>query len=230
VETRKRIRALRTLGVKSIEFAGGKVAGNVPVLGKGCTGVVVIAHTDRGKNALKIRRADVDQDRLQHEGEMLRRANEIDVGPTLINVTENFLLMQLIQGTLFPQWVEARKGNRTRSEIRRILKGLLDQCYRLDSGGIDHGELSNASKHVIVDRNILPHILDFESASLNRRVSNVTSICHYLFLGSRIATVIKRSLGGVDEHELVGALRAYKHELTDETFQKIYTVCGLDAK
>jgi len=86
---------------------------------------------------------------------------------------------------------------------------------------LDHGELSNASKHIIVDANELPHLIDFETASINRRVSNVTSVCQYLFLGSQIADKLKEKLGKVNGEELINALRNYKRERTRENFQKI---------
>ncbi len=223
----KRLQELEKLGVKAVEFTGEKRAFDVPVLGKGHVGIVVGVHTDLGKGALKIRRVDADRAGMQHEAEMLRRANAIHVGPRLFNVTENFLLMEFIEGTLLPQWVEALKGRGTRSRIRRVLRAILEQCYRLDEAGLDHGELSRAPKHIIVDADDRPHLVDFETASINRRVSNVTSICQYLFIGSKAAKTIKKKLGEVDKKELINALRNYKQEWTQESFKKILDVCGL---
>jgi len=210
-----------------VEFTGEKMAFDVPVLGKGCVGIVVAVHTDVEKGALKIRRVDSDRAGMQHEAEMLRRANAINVGPRLLNVTENFLLMEFIEGKLLPQWVEALRGRGARSRIRRVLRAILEQGYRLDEAGLDHGELSRAPKHIIVDADDRPHLVDFETASINRRVSNVTSICQYLFIGSQAAKTIKRKLGEVDEKELIKALRNYKQERVQESFKKILDVCGL---
>jgi len=224
---RKRLKELKKLGVKAVEFTGEKMAFDVPVLGKGCVGVVVAVHINLGKDALKIRRVDADRAGMRHEAEMLRRANAINVGPRLFKVTENFLLMEFIEGTLLPQWVEALKGRGARSKIRWVLRAVLEQCYKLDEAGLDHGELSRAPKHIIVDADDRPYLVDFETASINRRVSNVTSICQYLFIGSQAAKTIKRKLGEVDEKELISTLRNYKQERTREGFKKILDVCGL---
>ena len=226
-EMRKRLKELRKLGVKAVEFTGEKMVFDVPVLGKGCVGIVVAVHTNLGRGALKIRRVDADRAGMQHEAEMLGRANAINVGPKLLKVTENFLLMEFLEGTLLPQWVEALRGRGTRSRIRRVLRAVLEQCYRLDEAGLDHGELSRAPKHIIVDADDHPHLVDFETASINRRVSNVTSICQFLFIGSKAAKTIKRKLGQVDEKELISALRNYKQERTRESFKKILDICGL---
>jgi putative serine/threonine protein kinase len=220
-ELRCRVKELKKLGVKAVEFAGGKTAFDVPVLGKGCVGIVIVALTDRGRVALKVRRVDADRAGMQHEAEMLRRANAVGVGPRLLGTTKNFLLMEFVEGTLLPQWVEMLEGRGTRSRIRRVLRDVLEQCWRLDESGLDHGELSRAPKHIIVNSNDEPCLVDFETASLHRRVSNVTSICQYLFIGSQAAKTIKKKLGEINREDLIKALKVYKQQRTRENFEKI---------
>jgi len=226
-ELKRRVKELEKLGVKAVEFAGGKTAFDVPVLGKGCVGIVVLALTNRGKVALKVRRVDADRAGMQREAEMLRKANAVDVGPCLLGTSENFLLMEFVDGTLLPEWVKIVKGRGTRSRIRRVLREVLEQCWRLDESGLDHGELSRAPKHVIVDSSDNPCIVDFETASIHRRVSNVTSICQYLFIGSQAAKAIKRKLGEIDREELIKALRTYKQQRARENFEKVLSVCRI---
>jgi len=226
-ELRRRVKELKKLGIKAVEFTGGKTAFDVPVLGKGCVGIVVVALTDRGKVALKVRRVDADRAGMQHEAEMLKRANEVGVGPRLLGANENFLLMEFVEGTLLPQWVGMLKGRGTRSRIRGVLRAVLEQCWKLDESGLDHGELSRAPKHVIVGASDNPCLVDFETASLHRRVSNVTSICQYLFIGSQAAKAIKRKLGEIDRGGLIKALKTYKQQRTRENFEKVLKVCGL---
>ncbi len=220
-ELRRRLKELERLGVQTLEFSGEKNVFDVPVLGKGCVGVVVVAYTIFGRAALKIRRVDADRKGMFHEGEMLNRANAIDVGPKVLEISENFLLMELVKGTHFPEWIKSMEEREEQWRVRLVLKDILEQCYRLDEAGLDHGELSNAPKHIIVDADDSPHLIDFETASINRRVSNVTSVCQYLFLGSQIADKVKDKLGKVDEKELINALRTYKRERTRENFEKI---------
>jgi len=226
-ELRRRIKELKKLGVTAVEFAGDKTAFNVPVLGKGYVGVVVTAITDQGKVALKVRRVDAGRTGMQHEAEMLRKANSIGVGPDLLNVTENFILMEFIKGTLLPQWIKMLEGKETKPRVRKVLRAVLEQCWRLDETGLDHGELSRAPKHVIINVNDNPYLIDFETASLHRRVSNVTSICHFLFIRSQVAKTIKKKLGEISQKELIRALKTYKQKRTRENFEKILNVCGL---
>jgi len=226
-EAAKRIKELKHLGVKAVEFIGEKTAFNVPVLGKGCVGIVVVAHVDDTRVALKIRRVDADRVGMQHEAEMLKTANTVGVGPCLIGTSENFLLMEFIEGNLLPQWIEKLKGKGTRNRIRQVLRDILEQCWRLDEIGLDHGELSRAPKHIIIDRDSKAHIVDFETASIARRTSNVTSICQYLFIGSQLAKTLRRKMGKINKETLIAALRNYKLERTNQNFIKILNASKL---
>jgi len=226
-ELRKRLEELRKLGVTAIEFSGKKAVAGLPALGKGCVGVVVTAYRRNEKIAMKIRRVDADRTRMQHEAEMLKKANTVKVGPCLLDVSDNFLIMKFIEGMLLPEWIHALEIRGTKFRIQRVLRNVLEQSWRLDELGLDHGELSRAPKHIIVDADGKPWIVDFESASVNRKVSNVTSMCHYLFIGSPIAKAIQAKLGQLDRAKLIQALRNYKQNRTRESFEKILKVCLL---
>lgn len=226
-ELEERVKELERLGVQALEFRGNNSVFGVPVLGKGCVGVVVVAYTVLGRAALKIRRVDTDREGMFHEGEMLRKANLVDVGPKLVEVSENFLLMALVEGKHFPEWLESVDETDDCIRVRLVLKDVLEQCRRLDEVGLDHGELSNAYKHIIVDSDDVPHLIDFETASVNRKASNVTAVSQYLFLGSQIADKTKRFLGKVDDKRLIEVLRGYKQKQTKENFEKILQTAKL---
>ncbi len=226
-ETTKRIRQLNRLGVKALHFTGKKKAFDIPVLGRGHVGIVVIATTKTGQAALKIRRLDADRKEMQHEAEMLAKANSVGIGPRLIATERDFLLMELIEGKLLPDWTANISGRGTSERIRTVLLDILEQCYRLDHVGLDHGELSRAPKHIVIDVLDKPHIVDFETASTTRRTSNVTSISQYLFMKSQLAAILRRKLGKVDQRLLVADLRSYKHEPRKEKFEAILKVCKL---
>jgi putative serine/threonine protein kinase len=222
-EMKSRVEELERLGVKAVEFAGKASVFNVPVVGKGYVGVVVIAHLDGKKVALKIRRLDADRVGLQHEAEMLSRANSVNVGPALVRSSKNFLLTQFIEGDLLPRWLET---SNEKPMVHGVLADVLEQCYRLDLIGLDHGELSKAPKHVIVDVSLTPWIVDFETASSTRRSANVTAICQYLFLGKGFVTeLVAESLGWRSTDNIVDVLRIYKNSKTRESFDQVLQTC-----
>ncbi len=222
-EIQSRIEELQQLGVKALEFSGKTSAANVPVLGKGYVGVVVVAHLCGGNAALKMRRSDADRESLEHEADLLANANSVNVGPHFLAVSKNFLLMQLIEGDLLEDWLELQKDNQL---IGKVLADVLEQCWRLDEAGLDHGELSKAPKHLLVDKADKPYIVDFETASLHRRVINVTSVCQFLFMGnSQAAKALTEIFGEKDRAKLIAALKKYKKDRKRKNFESLVGVC-----
>lgn len=223
-ESERRLKELRKLGIQLLEFAGEKEIFGTPVLGKGCVGVVVMACKNGEKVALKIRRADADRARMKHEAQMLKKANLVHVGPRLLDVSKNFLLMEFVDGVLLPEWLEKCEGKAT---TEKVLREVLEQCWRLDNAGLDHGELSHAPKHVIINREGEPVIVDFETASVNRKPSNVTSICQFLFLSGLVAEKVTEKLGVKDTKAIVEVSRRYKNDKIRGNFERVLEICGL---
>lgn len=220
-ELEKRLEEMKSLGVTALEFTGNRSVFEVSVLGKGCVGIVVVAYTGSQKAALKIRRIDADRKEMFHEAEMLQKANSIGIGPKLYEASNNFLLMELIEGTHFPEWTESIIDSEAKTRIPKVINKVLEQCYQLDQLGLDHGELSNASKHIIVDCKDNPHLIDFETSSTNRKVSNVTSVCQYLLVGSQTANKLKSKIGELNKKKIIQSLRVYKQKRTRINFEKI---------
>lgn len=217
-ELTKRLKELKQLQIVAIEFTGRKSVHNVPVLGKGCVGIVVKAFIDKEAHALKIRRIDADRTEMRHEAEMLEKANTIKIGPKLLNASKNFLIMEHIEGLFFPEWL---KKTRSKQKIRNILRQALEQCWQLDKIGLDHGELSHAPKHIIIKPDNTPTVIDFETASTTRKTQNVTSLCQYFLIANRLAKRIEKKLDTIEKDKLIKALRKYKNAKTRENFEDI---------
>ena len=223
MEIQNRIEELQNHGVQALEFTGKASASNIPVLGKGYVGVVVVAQVNGQRVALKMRRIDADRESLEHEAELLVKANNINVGPKFLAVSKNFLLMQLIDGDLLEDWLETRKDKQL---VHKVLVDILEQCWRLDEAGLDHGELSKAPKHLLVDKSQKPFIVDFETASVERKVINVTSVCQFLFMGnSRAAKMLSGVFGERNRAELIAALKNYKKDRNRRNFEGLLEVC-----
>ena len=215
-EAQSRIQELVAIGVSKIRFEGPTLIDGIPVLGKGCVGIVVRACVNMVPVALKIRRMDSDRPSFFEEGRLLRLANSVDVGPRLIAVTRNFLVMELISGLPLFRWVD-RITNR--SQIGVVLQGLLRDCLRLDMIGLDHGELSHAPRNVLVSLRGKGCIVDFESASTSRRVANVTSLIQY-FLFGQLAMKLGSKLYR-NKRTVLRALSNYKQDGSVSNFDAI---------
>ena len=222
-EIYQRLEEMQQHGVTSIEFVGKTNASNVPVLGKGYVGVVVVANVKGQKVALKMRRIDADRLDFTHEAEMLQKANAIGVGPKFIAVSNNFLLSQLIDGDLLEEWLQTP---REKGLIRKVLVDILEQCWSLDEAGLDHGELSKAPKHLLMDKIDKPFIVDFETASIVRKVINVTSVCQFFFMGnSRAAKMLDEVFGKKNRLSLISGLKKFKKNTNRKSFEDLLDMC-----
>ena len=225
-QIKSRISELEKLKIKSICLTGPTTIGNLEILGKGYVGVVVLVKRGNKEVALKIRRTDSQRENMKNESVLLKLVNSVNVGPKIIDVSKNFLVMEYIEGEKFSNWIEMLKGPGSVKQLKSTIKNVLEDCYRLDQIGFDHGELSNISKHVIVGKNKVT-LIDFESSSTKRRPSNVTSITQAFFIGSGIAKHAQKIYKNSSKEKIIDALKSYKQEKTRDNFEKLLKILKL---
>ncbi len=225
-ELKKRVAELKKLGVTTLSFEGQTILNNIPVLGKGYVGVVVLSRIGKRIVALKIRRMDSSRMEMRNEAKLLKIANKVNVGPKLINSSKNFIIMEYLEGRKIIDWVKELKGRGSAAKLRHVLRAVLEDCYNLDCIGLDHGELSYIHKHVIIGRS--PCIIDFESASTNRRTCNVTSATQSIFIGSGLARIVNKIIKTSDRSKLIASLKKYKHDQTRENFDEVLDMLRLN--
>ena len=225
-QIKSRITELEKLKIKSISLTGPTTLGKLGILGKGYVGVVVLAKKGNHKVALKIRRTDSQRKNMKNESILLGLVNSVNVGPKMIDVSKNFLVMEYIEGKKFSDWIEMLKGSGSAKQLKSTIRNVLEDCYRLDQIGFDHGELSNISKHVIVGKTKVS-LIDFESSSTKRRPSNVTSITQAFFIGSGIAKQSQKIYKNSSKEKIIDALKSYKQEKTRENFETLLKILKL---
>ena len=224
---REIVEQLKELSVTFIIFEGEKKVGNISVLGKGTTSIVLKGVKDDKTVAIKVLRKDANRPSVIDEAKRLELANKVGVGPKLIGYRDKVLVMEYVEGKGIVEGLKGLLDQHQIPEIKRIIKDLLTQCYNLDRLGLDHGELSYADKHVIITRNMRPVIIDFESASTTRKTANLTSIIQYIFYRLPYSEHIRQIFGITDLNALYSLLRRYKREKSDDIFKSILEFLGL---
>jgi putative serine/threonine protein kinase len=214
-----RVAELQKLGISGVSFDGPMTIGTVNVLGKGYAGIVVLAKRGTKQVALKIRRTDSPRKTMKQETVLLQAANKAGVGPVLMHSSKNFIVMEYLDGKKIFDWVTDLKGRGIASKLKPVIKKVLSDCYRLDMAGLDHGELSNITKHVIVGKSI--KMIDFESSSLERKVSNVTSATQAIFIGSGLAKTVQKIYKVPARAKIISVLRDYKEQRTQQSFDSV---------
>jgi putative serine/threonine protein kinase len=224
-QIKSRIKELKSLGIESISFQGEMQVGTISMLGKGYVGIVVLGKIGRKKVAVKIRRNDSPRKNLKKEAKLLKIANQSNVGPKLVFSSKNFLIMEYLDGKKIGDWISNLKKKNNSSQLKSVMKKILEDCYSLDRIGLDHGELSNISKHVIIGNKTT--IIDFESSSTDRKVSNVTSATQALCIGSGISKIIGSMYKTPKKEKMILVLRRYKQEQTRDSFESLLHVLKL---
>jgi putative serine/threonine protein kinase len=199
--------------------------GTINILGKGYAGIVVLGKIGRKKVAVKIRRGDSPRKNLKREAELLKITNQSNIGPKLVGFSKNFLVMEYLEGKKIGDLVVSLKKKGSSSQLKPVIKKILEDCYSLDRMGLDHGELSNITKHVIVGRKIT--VIDFESSSTDRKVSNVTSATQALYIGSGISKIVGCICKIPKKEKMISVLRKYKQEQTRDSFERLLGILKL---
>ena len=225
-QIKSRINELEKLRIKSISLIGPTTLGKLAILGKGYVGVVVLAKKGNKQVALKIRRTDSQRQNMKNEAALLKLVNTVNVGPKMFSFSKNFLVMEYLDGIKISEWADALKGSGSVKRLKLTIKSILEDCYRLDEMGFDHGELSNISKHVIVEET-KSTLIDFESSSTKRRPSNVTSATQAIFIGSGIAKKTRKMYRSPPKEKIIEILKQYKQEKTRENFEKLLKILKL---
>ena len=225
-ELAKRYSELRKLGITGIHFQGETILNNIPVLGKGYAGVVVMAKLNKKNVALKIRRIDSSRLEMKSEAKLLKIANKAKIGPKLIDSSKNFIIMEYVKGQKITDWIKNLKGKGSTKKLKSVIRQILEDCHTLDKIPLDHGELSYIHKHVIVEN--FPCIIDFESSSTKRRTSNVTSATQSIFIGSALSNVVRKIINIPNKEKLIIHLKKYKHDQSRENFNEILKILRLD--
>jgi putative serine/threonine protein kinase len=212
-----RLRELIDLGVGFITSGGATRVRNTNIIGKGSVGLVIKAKRGRRTLALKIRRVDANRNNMYEEVFLHSAANSIGIGPIIIDYSENFILMEFINGFKI---IDLYKKNLKPSKLRKLMVTLLEQCFRMDQIGLDHGQLSNLNNHVIVSRNI-PVIIDFETSSMKRKSNNVTSAVQSLLMSGQFSNKLTRLNNAYDTKVIIRLLKEYKEIKSRDRFEKI---------
>ena len=214
---------LQTFGLDTIYSHGPETLASLEILGLGYCGVVLRVRHQGQDRVLKIRREHAPQKSLRMEADLLIRANAVGVGPRHIAHSDNFLLMDYIDGPMLVDWLQ---GSQSAEAIYWIVTNLIHQAYQLDQTGIDHGDLRCITAHALVQAQG-PVLIDFSGASLDRRPANVTTLVQGLFISTQIAQLLRPLFSQVTKSELIEYLRQYKHQPSLGHMQALLTYLGL---
>jgi putative serine/threonine protein kinase len=221
---RRRIEDMVEMGATHVEFLGRSEIAGFRVLGKGTTSIVLKLWMGCEPVAVKILRTDANRESVLPEVERLKIANRVRVGPKLISHRDDMIMMEYIEGVGIIDALsqaltehQSLKGRRLTSILRRILH----QCFLLDRVGLDHGQLTRPDDHIYILPRGRVKILDFETASTERRTSNITAFTQFLLYRPPISEGVRETLGLESLQEVLKSLKEYKVNPRVETYRRV---------
>lgn len=144
--------------------------------------------------------------KISHEADFLKKLNKHKIGPKLYDNSEDYLIMELIQGITIKDFFEKSQEKEKRKISIRILK----QLRTLDILGIDKEEMHNPYKHIIIKNKNTPIMIDFERAHFTQNPKNITQFVQYLCINLDI-----------DKEKIRKLAAMYKRDHSDKSFNKI---------
>lgn len=199
------------------------------VLGKGYTGITVVArHKVYGVGALKVLRLDSRRKSLEGEALMLKALEGTGIAPHLYAYRDFYLFRELVPADKCTPVVKVLnslllEGNL--EKLRIVLRNCIESMYRLDRLGVDHTEVGRPGGHVFWCEGGVK-IIDWDSARVSRKPSNLTSIVSFLLFRYEKARELAKALG-FNPSAVLKALKEYKNSYSSEALGEILTLLQL---
>ncbi|MET1102325.1 MAG: hypothetical protein ABWW69_07630 [Pyrodictiaceae archaeon] len=213
------LKKLWDAGYRELVSYGRLSAKGVNILGKGWSSIVFLVRDYEGNLwAVKARREVSRRPTLLREALYLVVAGELGIAPRTVAVGRDYIVeAPLLGGSLTSLFESGLEDEAILCSylVRRILWKL----YLLDRLGIRHNELARPENHILLDCNGEPYIVDFESATIGGKPTNIPQ-----FFGALIAGRLKLPCIGVARSRLEEVrfiLRDYKLSPRLQYLQKI---------
>ncbi|HLC88917.1 MAG TPA: HemK2/MTQ2 family protein methyltransferase [Candidatus Nanoarchaeia archaeon] len=161
------------------------------------------------KVAIKAKRKESQAvERIKNEVEWLKIINRYHLGPRLLFYGAEYFVYEFVEGDFILDWIN--KNGKTKTKIAKMLADVLKQCFVLDQLQINKEELHRPLKHILVDNQDQPILLDFERCSQTDKPKNVTQLVEFLVRSK----LIKREA-------VLSLLKEYKKNINPKNFEKI---------
>lgn len=201
-----RVRELEDWGISHLIETGKNILG-FRVAGKGYSSIATLALRDGERGFLKIRRLDSRRPSLELEGLILDYLDKYFIVPKPIFYSRNYVFMEYLEGCIpINEFIEESSTNNAYTySLVETLRRIIYTLYIPDFHGINHSELTRPGDHVYICRDGV-RIIDWESATVKSKPSNVSSFISYLINRPLFRNRLSRTGG----EELLQALRMYK--------------------
>ena len=196
---------------------------NIEYFTKGHRGILYIGDYKKKKVVIKTERKDSEAiGRIENEVNYLKILNDKGIGPKLYFYDKKkftYFAYEYIDGLFFPIWLEhATKKNK--ALIKKIIKNVFTQCFRMDKIKTNKEEMHHPYKHVIISKGKKPVLVDFERCHKTLEPKNVTQFSTYM-ISEFMVNLLKDKGIKVDREKIIKAAKVYKKKMCKKNLDKI---------
>jgi release factor glutamine methyltransferase len=165
------------------------------------------------KVGIKVKRKESSAiERMRNEANWLKILNKKNIGPRFLFSGEDYLVYEFVEGGFILDWIKKND----KKDIQKVLIAVLKQCFELDQLGVNKEEMHHPLKHIIVDKNNHPVLLDFERCSRSGKVKNVTQFVEFI---CRMREELKDFK--IDVNQFRTLAKEYKSSLDPQIFKSL---------
>lgn len=188
-------------------------------LTKGHRGLIHIGRWKNRKITIKSQRRDIDaKETVDNEVKQLRLLNRKGIGPKVIFSGKDYFAYSYIEGHFIKKWLERKETKKKDALI--VIRRVFDQMFTMDQMGLNKEEMHHPLKHIIVQKNNRPVLLDFERCRPRDKVHNVTQFAQFMISG-RMIPVLDRLKIRINLLEMLNRARKYSENKSIERFEDI---------
>jgi putative serine/threonine protein kinase len=141
---------------------------------------IILTKKSKTKYILKLEKNNSTRtDMVIKESKYLKLANTIKIGQKLIDYDLNakVLLWKFVDAIPFKLWIKTAK----KQQLEKLISKCLEQARKLDEIGLDHGQLAGTGTNILVKKDCVPVIVDFEKSSNKRKPHNYNVLSNLFF-------------------------------------------------
>ena len=171
------------------------------------------------KVAIKTKRKESQAvERISNEIKWLRIINKHHLGPHLLFYGQNYFVYEFVEGEFILDWIAKNKktnpktntSTNTKIKITKMLTAVLKQCFLLDQLKINKEEMHRPLKHIVINNQDQPVLLDFERTAKTKSPKNVTQFIEFMV-----------RLQFLKREKALPLLKEYKPNINQKNLEKI---------
>jgi len=196
---------------------------NITYFTKGHRGLLYLGDYKKKKVVIKTKRKGSEAlGRIENEANYLKILNEKGIGPKFIyyDKKKDFLVYQYVDGKFFTLFTE-HLTKKNKNLIKKIIKQVFIQCFRMDKSKINKEEMHHPYKHIIIEsKTKKPVLIDFERCHKSKEPVNVTQFSSYI-ISDFMVNLLKKKGIKVNKKKIIAAAKKYKKAISKKNLDNI---------